>query len=592
MNESIKNNQELLPVEHYSKIETPSGQFNILEIGFENAPDKVPVVFSPGYGETPNTLKKSMRELASFKHRTMTFDHPQKEPLKKHRQEISNFPETTYKYEIDKALNLLAVLKAKEISKADIIAHSEGAIYSIIAASIEPSKFRNIILYGGSGLVEMKDFLSRIWFIMKNSLRQVVSDNEARGPLLTSALETSKYILQNPKRSLDSLSKVMDFNIQEAMKIVHDQGIKIGVINGWHDQINSIEDYKKIVIEHQFITFCATPGDHHEIFTRPNEFSKNADQMLTYFNTGEAPDGWASHFEHKKLWHDSFESSNSTKKHDLKPLTHFDLFKLFIVEKAIGERGVMLVNLYKWLKIVDDVIDGDKPLPNNITVFEYINNKRKLIKSLMSGDHLSETIVSDNQDLLVKVLEVANKNKIFLDEELLTQMDLFETEYNKIISNDCLVNTKEEMIIRAGTGDQLIFRIILKSLGVKNLEDVHLGFAEKGILQRANWLSNIYEDLQRGLITIPKEDAEKYHIDFSKFKNPLFVKDDSFLKWYIDSYKKLVEDYTTIELEDKNIISKIPNFGYKNKLLLWYITFQRSKNAYFKEIKENIKNWG
>lgn len=287
---------------------------------------------------------------------------------------------------------------------------------------------------------------------------------------------------------------------------------------------------------------------------------------------------------------DSFESSHLTKKYDKRPLTHFDLFKLFIVEKVIGEKGIMLVNLYKWLKIVDDVIDGDKPLPNNTTVLEYINNKRKLIKSLASGDHLYETVAPNNQDLLVKIFEVANKNKIFLNEELLTQMDLFETEYNKIISNDCLVNTKEEMIVRAGTSDQLIIRIILKSLGVKNLEDVRLGFAEKGILQRANWLSDILEDLQRGLITIPKEDAKKYHIDVSKFKNPLFVKDDNFKKWYVDSYKKLVEDYTNIKLEDKNIISKIPNFSYKNKLLLWDIIFQRSKNAYFKKITENIKN--
>ncbi len=57
------------------------------------------------------------------------------------------------KEEVRKALNILGVLEEKDVEKTDVIAHSEGAVNTLIAASLYPEKFRNIVLFGPAGLI-------------------------------------------------------------------------------------------------------------------------------------------------------------------------------------------------------------------------------------------------------------------------------------------------------------------------------------------------------------------------------------------------------------------------------------------------------
>ena len=62
-----------------------------------------------------------------------------------------------------KAEAVLAMLRAKGISRADVFAHSEGALVAAMAAALEPTCLRSIILLNPAGLLE-EESLPRLMF--------------------------------------------------------------------------------------------------------------------------------------------------------------------------------------------------------------------------------------------------------------------------------------------------------------------------------------------------------------------------------------------------------------------------------------------
>ncbi|MBI3630948.1 MAG: alpha/beta hydrolase [Candidatus Sungbacteria bacterium] len=92
-------------------------------------------------------------QLAERGRRTLTVDAS-------HGIASENIPESAtaqgreiHDIELRKVAALLKTLDEKDIAQTDIVAHSEGAIYGVMAALLRPERFRNLVLVDPAGMV-------------------------------------------------------------------------------------------------------------------------------------------------------------------------------------------------------------------------------------------------------------------------------------------------------------------------------------------------------------------------------------------------------------------------------------------------------
>ena len=136
--------------ENRQKIESLGGMIEIVDVTPEKLAKETPVLFAPGWGETQETFKDSLKEMFELGRRVLSLSHAREGGDKEDIKE--NVVEATEKFadypadELRKAITLLAVLAEKGIEKIDVVAHSEGAINAVIAAALHPEKIRNMVL--------------------------------------------------------------------------------------------------------------------------------------------------------------------------------------------------------------------------------------------------------------------------------------------------------------------------------------------------------------------------------------------------------------------------------------------------------------
>ena len=64
-------------------------------------------------------------------------------------QDFRDYPDA----ELRKAAALIQVCNAKGIAQVDVVAHSEGAMYVAIAATLRPERFRNLVFIAPAGML-------------------------------------------------------------------------------------------------------------------------------------------------------------------------------------------------------------------------------------------------------------------------------------------------------------------------------------------------------------------------------------------------------------------------------------------------------
>lgn len=264
------------------EFECPGGQIKVIDVEPSEQKTSVPVLVIPGWGETSRTFETSISVLADAHRRVLTIDQPRWGPIQSpERDDQRVYP----KYELTKALNVLGVLKQKGIEKADVLAHSEGAIAAVMAASISPDQFRSIVLVAPGGMIGnegLADVVSKLFRTMTDFLKRVATDQEARQHLLVSARETIKSVLKNPPRAMIELAEAhLKSDIREMLRVLHNQGIKIAIIHGVNDPALPLEEMQSAAKQDQVDGVYSVKGDHHEIFARPGKYTALAEEAFT-----------------------------------------------------------------------------------------------------------------------------------------------------------------------------------------------------------------------------------------------------------------------------------------------------------------------
>ena len=124
----------------------PAERVSVVDIVPEHLADQTPVLLGVGWAEDQNTYKKTLKVLHDEKRRSVAVSYPGRGEAE---ESFEEYPEV----ELRHAQSVLAVLDQKGIERTDAIFHSEGAISGHIAATLQPGRFRNIVLDKPAGLI-------------------------------------------------------------------------------------------------------------------------------------------------------------------------------------------------------------------------------------------------------------------------------------------------------------------------------------------------------------------------------------------------------------------------------------------------------
>jgi pimeloyl-ACP methyl ester carboxylesterase len=303
------------------KHKVAGGTAEVVDIRPEYPKTEIPVVFAPAWGCSTEVYKPALEALSTSQRRVISLDHPR---IGGRSEEVvpdeiaDQYPTATLR----KSLNILGILEKKGIEKTDVIAHSEGAINTVLAATLHPEKFRNIVLVAPAGLIGEDKFTRLLQGFAgqgkrAESLSEMPLTEEERQkgysapeiPIsetekhVTSiaATEALKYLLKNPVRGINEARGIATSQIHDMLRYLHERGIGIVVMSGVDDPVFPMERMQEIVKTDMLDGFVSLRGGHGEIGNHPDRYMTAAEKMITSLeekrgrNTGENPEEHRDH---------------------------------------------------------------------------------------------------------------------------------------------------------------------------------------------------------------------------------------------------------------------------------------------------------
>lgn len=241
----------------------------------ERSPDHpkspVPVFISPGWSETPKVYEDAIDVMVNANRRVFALQYGG--DSKPHFD--SEFPAI----EMNRAVAFLNLIGKKDIDKIDVIAISEGALSAIIAASIRPDKFRNIVLVNPAGMIG-SDSLSKLLRRFTTKTIQNVKDAKTDKHIRQLLKEGTKYLLSHLIEGLRGVRAISQSEIDQVVRDLHKYGIKIVIMSNVDDPLFPIERIQNIVKQKDIAGFISMKGGHDSFHSHPN-YAQAAEALLT-----------------------------------------------------------------------------------------------------------------------------------------------------------------------------------------------------------------------------------------------------------------------------------------------------------------------
>lgn len=261
------------------RVESSCGRVSVVDVQPETLQDQTPILIAPGWSEDCQTYRKTLNVAFKLGRRALVLEYSR---LDGDAIKSKEYPEV----ELRKARLILDALNKKGIDKADVIAHSEGAINVLIAAMLKPEQFQNIVLDKPAGLTG-KDTRAAL---TGRFIRMLFEEAIIRPPLFTdtaslvSVFERAAwYNVENPACVTKEMDAIATFEIKDLMEELHNHGIMFSVIAGVDDPLFSVskqigqmrrsgappmESYQSVI------------GVHNELSIHPDEHAALAINAL------------------------------------------------------------------------------------------------------------------------------------------------------------------------------------------------------------------------------------------------------------------------------------------------------------------------
>lgn len=225
------------------------------------------------------------------------------------------------------------------------------------------------------------------------------------------------------------------------------------------------------------------------------------------------------------------------------PLRFLKYFACTLIVFALfGRNAFVALSLFAWFRRVDDVVDGDMPLPERWNVHQYRCQKSALLSAVArgaKGDLLVEDI------LLVKGVETARHQGMIVLDEIADIWDVMEWGCTRQETGH--VASRSELLFQTAKQDRAVLRIMVKACrgNIERFDEIASGFT--GSFTRADWLDDILEDIQRSVINVPREAISEYHVDIAQVllcRNwDELMQYSPFASWYRDEVRQSRDEW-------------------------------------------------
>jgi pimeloyl-ACP methyl ester carboxylesterase len=264
------------------KIRIGGEEVNVYDLSPEKLKTDVPTVLAPGFSATPMAHEQNIIGLAKEGRRVISVDSPHglEQPT------IGGTTKDAYaEVELAKLSAVIQALDERGIEQADVVAHSEGALYMVLATYLYPKRFRNMVLMNPAGMIG-KDSSFRV---AKGMITELIgqtiaetkrTDSDRYKEKLTNPLIPLRVLLSNLKRTKASINAITDSDIIDMLKTLKKEGIGISIIHGADDKVFPMERIQKEVGKDAITGFYSVRGGHNEIFIRPEQYTNAIDAAL------------------------------------------------------------------------------------------------------------------------------------------------------------------------------------------------------------------------------------------------------------------------------------------------------------------------
>lgn len=263
-----------------------SETMNVVDLNPKNPKTEIPAFWLTGWGAPAEVHEKNIISLAERGRRTLAVDEPHGIETS---QEASSKLGEIHDIELRKVTALLKVLDEKDIDKTDIVAHSEGAIYGILAALLRPEKFNNLVLVDPAGMIggdtegrlvkgAALDLALQTARIYKKVLTKDGFEAFKRSATAVKAL--AEVFASNPSRTVESIGVIAETQIHEILTILKRLGLKISVIHGVDDKFFPMEMVQKKTTSDMVDGFYSVKGTHNQLYLHPEKYTSLVDNAL------------------------------------------------------------------------------------------------------------------------------------------------------------------------------------------------------------------------------------------------------------------------------------------------------------------------
>jgi pimeloyl-ACP methyl ester carboxylesterase len=268
---------------HPESIRIGEEEIEVYDISPEKLKTEVPTVLAPGFSATPMAHEQNIIGLAESGRRVISVNTPHglEQPTVSGLHE-NEFPEV----ELAKLSAVMQALEERKIEVVDVVAHSEGAMYMLIAAYLNPGRFRNMVLVNPGGLVGKRN----IFKLAKGFISGMIADGrtEAKRTDTEDRQDTKqkdplipmKVLASNLSRTWQSVQAIQKSDLVDILEELHTSGVGISIIHGVDDQTFPMDEMQKTIKKGAVNGFYSVKGGHIEIFTRPKQYTGAVDIAL------------------------------------------------------------------------------------------------------------------------------------------------------------------------------------------------------------------------------------------------------------------------------------------------------------------------
>lgn len=269
--------QAIFSTRHFT-LDSNFGKFPVVEVTPLQPKTDIPVIIAPGWSEPPGVFHKTQQVLAERGRKSFVFNHPSENG------DNSSYPNSPNP-ELRKALTLMELINNSECQHVDIIAHSEGAIYSAIAATLDPQKIRNLILIGPGGMIGKDTLITLAGRLSKKVARNIaqgITDRDTTETVVQANTGAFKYVVKNPLHRLykEPLA-IAESNIGPLLTFLKDLGLGIVVIHHTRDEAFPMHRIQEHARSHQMDGILAVTGLHDDMYNHPEKYTMAAEEMLS-----------------------------------------------------------------------------------------------------------------------------------------------------------------------------------------------------------------------------------------------------------------------------------------------------------------------